>query len=159
MKATFSKDCPVLSTLPVANVIGALFERRGSASEKASEVVPNPFRKFLLSALGGGGSSAQKEGSAPQTAAVASRADSYIGDSGGEDRADDMSLDSPGVDRAMGGTIRSDVGTLASVSGLSSDPGTPSLAPASVAGGSETMSQGEDRDLDDEIPTLRYKRR
>ena len=78
---------------------------------------------------------------------MASQADSYIGDSGGEDRADDMSLDSPGVDRAMGGTIRSDVGTVASVSGLSSDPGTPSLTPASVAGGSETMSQGEDRDL------------
>ncbi len=42
-----------LTSVPVANVIGALFEKRGNLTSDsgAREAVPNPFGKFLLSTL------------------------------------------------------------------------------------------------------------
>ena len=77
LKASELDESAALSSVPVANVIGALFEKRDnltSASE-TREAVPNPFRKFLLSTLDASSNNARKASNPVAVSAGDSEAD------------------------------------------------------------------------------------
>ena len=158
-----------LTSVPVANVIGALFEKRSNltSDSEAREAVPNPFGKFLLSTLDAASSArkaedpvavspgdSEEEEEEELEEAVNERAQTQLevavaaeGDAQSDHASragssrDGASVDEGGAPRSArtAMTIRSDIGTV-SLSGMS-DTGSVAL-PGAIANSETTSHAG-----------------